>query len=218
MGRAILAMLATSAIAFTAAPAAATPAPAGITECTSGTSCISGTTTVKLDTTTGTTNTVTGHVGVGGSLVTFTGDENLNTNPGAATIFPTDLSTLTTLTFTIVGGFTKAEFNLENGDPTSFTVSLTDSAGDTFSQLLTKLNGSNIFDIVAAPGVTLTSATFTTSGGGFNDFKQLRVVTATSIPDVPEPATWGLMLLGFGGIGMAMRRSRRNSKMLMQVA
>jgi hypothetical protein len=26
---------------------------------------------------------------------------------------------------------------------------------------------------------------------------------------VPEPATWALMLLGFGGIGMAMRRRRR---------
>ena len=35
---------------------------------------------------------------------------------------------------------------------------------------------------------------------------------------VPEPATWAMMLLGFGGIGMAMRRGRRNSKALMQVA
>ncbi|MFL6726088.1 MAG: FxDxF family PEP-CTERM protein [Sphingomicrobium sp.] len=26
---------------------------------------------------------------------------------------------------------------------------------------------------------------------------------------VPEPATWGMMLLGFAGIGMAMRRRRR---------
>src|SRR6476661_1716401 len=33
---------------------------------------------------------------------------------------------------------------------------------------------------------------------------------------VPEPATWGLMLLGFGGIGMALRRRRRPA--LAQVA
>jgi hypothetical protein len=26
---------------------------------------------------------------------------------------------------------------------------------------------------------------------------------------VPEPATWAMMLLGFGGIGMAMRRGRK---------
>jgi hypothetical protein len=32
---------------------------------------------------------------------------------------------------------------------------------------------------------------------------------AFAIAAVPEPATWGLMLLGFGGIGMAMRRRRR---------
>lgn len=28
---------------------------------------------------------------------------------------------------------------------------------------------------------------------------------------VPEPATWGMMLLGFGGIGYAMRRRRRTA-------
>jgi hypothetical protein len=35
---------------------------------------------------------------------------------------------------------------------------------------------------------------------------------------VPEPATWAMMLLGFSGIGMALRRSRRRSGALMQVA
>jgi hypothetical protein len=34
---------------------------------------------------------------------------------------------------------------------------------------------------------------------------------------VPEPATWAMMLLGFGGIGMAMRR-RRSSGQLLQIA
>ena len=29
---------------------------------------------------------------------------------------------------------------------------------------------------------------------------------------VPEPATWGMMLVGFGGIGFAMRRSRKAGK------
>jgi hypothetical protein len=39
----------------------------------------------------------------------------------------------------------------------------------------------------------------------------------TPVGGVPEPATWAMMLLGFGGIGMAMRRSRRSAT-LMQVA
>jgi hypothetical protein len=48
-------------------------------------------------------------------------------------------------------------------------------------------------------------------------FKQ-NSITFGSTP-VPEPATWALMLLGFGGIGMAMRRGRRRSKQsLMQIA
>jgi hypothetical protein len=29
------------------------------------------------------------------------------------------------------------------------------------------------------------------------------------VPAVPEPATWGMMLLGFGAIGASMRRKRK---------
>jgi hypothetical protein len=37
-------------------------------------------------------------------------------------------------------------------------------------------------------------------------------------PAVPEPATWAMMLLGFGGIGFAMRRGRKQNGRLLQVA
>jgi hypothetical protein len=41
----------------------------------------------------------------------------------------------------------------------------------------------------------------------------------TSAAPVPEPATWALMLLGFGGMGMALRRGRRQTRQaLMQIA
>ena len=42
----------------------------------------------------------------------------------------------------------------------------------------------------------------TTTGGTLND-------NVSIDPAVPEPATWAMMLLGFGGIGLAMRRRRR---------
>ena len=35
---------------------------------------------------------------------------------------------------------------------------------------------------------------------------------------VPEPATWAMMLLGFSGIGMAIRRSRKRNPALLQIA
>lgn len=184
----------------------AAPTQAAITLCTQGASCVGGTTNVNLDAFTN-SPTVTGTVGIGGPLVTFTSVQgNLSTNPGAATVFTANGSLLTDLTFTILSGFTAAEFNLENGDPSSFIVSLTDSAGDTFNQTLTQLNGSNIFNILAPAGTTYTSATFTSTGGGFVDLKQLRVTLAAAA--VPEPASWALMLVGFGGMGFVLRRRR----------
>lgn len=39
-----------------------------------------------------------------------------------------------------------------------------------------------------------------------------------STPPVPEPATWAMMLLGFVGAGIAIRRSRRRDRELLQVA
>jgi hypothetical protein len=42
--------------------------------------------------------------------------------------------------------------------------------------------------------------------------------TPTTTRPVPEPATWALMLLGFAGVGVAMRRGRKSKPALMQVA
>lgn len=36
-------------------------------------------------------------------------------------------------------------------------------------------------------------------------------IVASVAGGVPEPSTWGMMLLGFAGIGMAVRRSRRSA-------
>ena len=222
MRRVLKLALATAAIgiAATATPALATTAPQGISLCTSGASCVSGTTNVNL----GTYNApgsmlVTGNVGIGGPEVDFTSSQGLlETNTGAATVFTASGASLTNLTFTILSGFSAAEFNLENGTSSSFTITLTDSnPADTISQTFNKLQGSNIFDIVAPTGTTYTTATFTSTDGGFADFKQLRVVLGSPAA-VPEAATWAMMLLGFGGIGMAMRRSKRRSSTLMQVA
>lgn len=55
---------------------------------------------------------------------------------------------------------------------------------------------------------TGTSATlnFTNLTGGVNEGIFLDAVTLAA---VPEPATWAMMLIGFGAIGFAMRRGRK---------
>ena len=49
-------------------------------------------------------------------------------------------------------------------------------------------------------------------------FSHLTVYDSTGPGPVPEPATWAMMLLGFGGIGMALRRSRKGKDRLAQIA
>jgi hypothetical protein len=219
MRRALKIALAGAAIAL---GTAATPAAAvTLQQCTSGASCVSDTTNVNLGTYDAPGSLlVTGTVGVGGPTVNFTSTNGLlETNTGAATIFTASGDLLSQLTFTLLtGSFTAAEFNLENGNIKAMDVVLTTSAGDTKTISISNANGSNIFDIIAGAGESFTSASFqTTVPNGFVDFKQLRLVLAGGTAPVPEPATWGMMLLGFAGIGMAMRR-RRSGSALMQIA
>lgn len=47
---------------------------------------------------------------------------------------------------------------------------------------------------------------------GFNHLNVEEVVVGQAV--VPEPGTWALMLLGFGGLGAALRARRRDSFML----
>jgi hypothetical protein len=52
----------------------------------------------------------------------------------------------------------------------------------------------------------------------FFAFDILNVDTATQVGAVPEPATWAMMLLGFGAIGVGFRRSRRQQIASLQAA
>lgn len=63
-------------------------------------------------------------------------------------------------------------------------------------------------------GNTVTNTITLSNGQGSSNAQ----IFATGGSPVPEPATWALMLLGFGGVGMALRRSRRRDTALMQVA
>ena len=76
----------------------------------------------------------------------------------------------------------------------------------------------NLFALVGANGgasniqIALES-TLSNSAAGPESWTAINI----HAPGVPEPAAWALMLLGFGGIGMALRRSRKDDRLL-QVA
>ena len=47
---------------------------------------------------------------------------------------------------------------------------------------------------------------------------QSQIFAVDPTPGVPEPATWAMMLLGFGAAGVAVRRSRRKKALVTQFA
>jgi hypothetical protein len=97
---------------------------------------------------------------------------------------------------------------------------LTDSLTNTETLFHLVLNsGDTHYGFGVTGGSTITNLRFVTNPltSTVDHIKQVRIISAPG--SVPEPATWALMLLGFGGIGMTLRRSRRHNKpALMQIA
>jgi len=100
-------------------------------------------------------------------------------------------------------------FSLLDGNGATFT---SDATGDFIFDLV---NGQNKFAFQAVNGQSIAGLSFDIANGSVDTVSQIRIGQAVAAA-VPEPATWGMMLLGFGAIGFAMRRKRR--PVLMQLA
>lgn len=105
------------------------------------------------------------------------------------------------------------------GDATSVTVSFVGGGTQTISGL--DGNGQNFYGIVATAGEQLNGLSFGNfqpNGSGIQALNQVRLNLIPAAA-VPEPGSWALMLLGFGAVGTAIRRSRRRTaKTLLQMA
>lgn len=170
-----------------------------------------------------TDTTVFGHTQAG-TDVAFTGTSNAGTtiraNGGQARIEgaldtstpnPNDTFTLDSLSFDLVGGntFNNLEFNLFGGDATAATFTILDNQGETTVFSGNALgNGSNFFGFQGINGQSISNVSISFTGGGVGDVRQIRLDEVTA-GAVPEPASWALMIAGFGGVGMILRRSRR---------
>jgi hypothetical protein len=89
------------------------------------------------------------------------------------------------------------------------------TAGDADGQAeyrLSTANAKEFLGFTSDKPLTFFSVRLATLGNGaFPGLSNLILgTTATTAPAVPEPATWAMMLVGFGSIGFAMRRRRTN--------
>lgn len=222
------------ALAALAAATVATPASAAIIISTGGNTAQGQT--VQFDVQQ-TGNTITGTTNQTSTQVTFTrvgaGGALASDAAGQAVVVNNGTSNPSYLTGTVavdLFGNTAAsylEFNLPGipGNPPpaeASSVLIEALATDGVTALTSGTfnldgNGQNYFNITGTQGSTFGGfrVTLNPADTGVGALQNVRVQTSVAAA-VPEPGTWALMLLGFGGVGVSLRR--RRSRTLPQFA
>jgi len=146
--------------------------------------------------------------------------------PAAAAIIPSTYTfttptagsgTFTVNLDTLTGFYSLAAFDYMLGSTTFSTANVSMIAGSTYviggnvngPDLVSSLGGADDFRFTWAPVVfPPPDFTFYIAGGILPE--QRSGITFALVPTVgvPEPASWAMMLLGFAGIGAAMRRRK----------
>jgi len=154
--------------------------------------------------------------GAGGAVLRAQGGQaRISADLNLGTKKPNDLLPLDGFSFRLEDNstFNNVEFNLFGGTATSANFTLVDDAGTSFNFSGALGNGENRFGFQAIAGQSIRSVAFLTVGGGIQDVRQIRLGATTTIIDtpdtpnaIPEPATWAMMVGGFGMLGFAARR------------
>ena len=103
-----------------------------------------------------------------------------------------------------------------NASPLASSVSLQigDAAAQIFSNALVSPGAVNWLNFTT-PFVATGSSTairFTNLTPGPDNYAGLDTISVQAVPAVPEPATWMMMILGFGVVGFGLRRRRDQKK------
>ncbi|MBW8816436.1 MAG: PEPxxWA-CTERM sorting domain-containing protein [Caulobacterales bacterium] len=150
---------------------------------------------------------IDGTVGPSNTALTFTGAENLSVQ-GQKIVAAT--GTFNFLLFSLVNPtltFTGAEFNLNAAANGTTSIFAYDQFGNGFGGVYAlKAAGNNFFNVAAANGQHIQSIVVMSSAA-LDDIAQIRLGGVQAL--VPEPATWAMMILGFGGVGGLVRLRRR---------
>jgi hypothetical protein len=163
--------------------------------------------------------TLTGTTNQTNTTVVFTSSTDTLVSPpqGQAFLAATD-NTLGNLNIALANktlGFTSFEFNINS--PTNQNISLvfTDQFGQTqvadggTTTFSVGANGSNFINALATNGEVITNVSLT--GTNLTSVGQVRLGGVAAFRAVPEPATWAMLIMGFGGVGALMRSKRRSS-------
>jgi len=138
------------------------------------------------------------------------GQARIEGDLNGATPNPNDTINLTQLQFELDDGgtFNNLEFRLFGGNATTASFSLTDDMGTVFTFNDVAISPSGFFGFRAVNGQSIASVSFTVNGDGIQDVRQIRLDALGTVA-IPEPATWAMMLGGFGLVGFTARRRSR---------
>lgn len=176
-----------------------------------GPGCVSTDTNVLVNSNNTPSLTQTGSAGA--AMVKFTSTENLLAPSNGQARVAAEDQTLNSLTFELLGGYTfkTALFNLFDASQAATQVTITyfDPTLLEFKDRTFDLanNGQNFMGISGNAGETFSKISFNFTNGGVADMRQLRL-GGIAAPAVPEPATWAMMVGGFGVVGLALRRRK----------
>lgn len=163
-------------------------------------------------------------------LLSFTGTEQLvGLGSGQAAVSALDDLLDTAVTFALTGAtFNVITWNLEplsgnhpDDEATTVHVSYVPAGGNSPITYTLDGNGQNFWGLYGDAGEQITTITwgpYFPSGNGIDNISQVRVggvlpdvVINPNAGGVPEPATWALLLLGFGAVGATLRRSKSSA-------
>jgi hypothetical protein len=161
--------------------------------------------------------TVYGTVGIGGELVTLSSSGTLNLNGSGEAIIDGD--PLNDLLVQFISSYGVVGWNVElpGGQPPDggYAMTVSVNGGSTAGvDLFTvdPLSPPQKYFITGTEGDAINSLAFTFEPG-VDAMKQIRLSIAEDggggSNEIPEPATWTMMLLGFGGVGALLRQRRR---------
>lgn len=161
-------------------------------------------------------SSVNAYVNQDGSAVTYSTTSGVLSVNGSGEATVVGDPVIENLTVTFAKAWDQVTFNLEsvkgpNGYDSTFNLlvnglalfSDTPNVGDAACTFCLADGGENKF-IISGPGITTLAFTFDPGVAGG---KQFRVEGLSSA--IPEPATWAMMLIGFGAMGTVVRSQRR---------